>query len=181
MTSDQASNKVLGMTLAQTLGGPWTEAEIDAYLRPLEQASETLRQTEGGGEDLSDEWFDNMRRRWALVGSYLRTGRERARLSKRAAARRAGISEGLWRHLEAGEKKVQGVTVFPNPRSENLVAVAQAVALDPRPIFRAIGRASGPIPDFEPADDSLEARIDRLNYRDRRLVEQLVESMLKQP
>lgn len=88
---------------------------------------------------------------------------------------------GLWRHLEAGQKKLNGVTVLPNPRSENLVAAAQAVALDPRPIFQAIGRASGPIPEFEPADDSLQARIDRLNYRDRRLVGQLVESMLEQP
>ena len=169
------------LTLAQQLGGPWTPEAIDAYLRPLDLQDAVLRGAEEAGEDVGGDQYEVMEKRWALIGSYLRIGRERAHLSKRAAARRAGISEGLWRHLEAGVKQLHGVAVLPNPRSENLVAAAQAVGQDPRVIFRAIGRAAGPIPEFEPADDSLQARIDRLNYRDRQLVEQLVDSMLQQP
>lgn len=71
--------------------------------------------------------------------------------------------------------------VLPNPRSENLVAAAQAVGRDPRVMFRAIGRAAGPIPDFEPADNSLQARIDQLRHRDRQLIVGLVDSMIEHP
>lgn len=181
MADDMTFEAFQKLTLAQRLGGPWTPEAIDSHLRRLDLEDAALKAAERDGEEVGYELFQIMEQRWAFVGSYLRTGRERTHLSKRAAARRAGISEGLWRHLEAGVKQLHGVNVLPNPRSENLVAAAQAVGLDPRVIFRAIGRAAGPIPEFEPADESLQARIDQLSYRDRQLVEQLVESMLQQP
>lgn len=181
MAKELDGNAYLKLPLADRLPGPWTDEAIDGYLRPLDLNTEARLRDDPNGLDDYGDGFEDMQQRWAFVGSYLRTGRERTRLSKRAAARRAGISEGLWRHLEAGEKKLNGVTVLPNPRSENLVAAAQAVGVDPKAIFRAIGRTAGPIPEFEPADNSLQSRIDRLSYRDRQLVEQLIESMLQRP
>lgn len=64
-----------------------------------------------------------------------------ARLSKRAAAAKAGFSEGLWRQLEAGERRVSGdITVPMNTRDENLRAAALAVGLEPAVVFATVGR-----------------------------------------
>ena len=74
---------------------------------------------------------------WYFVGHRLYQGRKRFQISKREAARRAGISEALWRQLEAGGKELNGEVILPNPRPENLyaVAVAVAVAEDPALFF----------------------------------------------
>jgi transcriptional regulator with XRE-family HTH domain len=90
-------------------------------------------------DDLAEE-----QRRWLRVAEMLGSARRRRKLSKRAAARAAGFSEGLWRHLEEGVRLVYGQEVTPNPRDENLVGAATAVGIDPAELFAAVGRTWDP-------------------------------------
>jgi hypothetical protein len=53
-------------------------------------------------------------------------------LSKRAAAKRAGISEGRWRQITVGHMRVGGVEVPVNTKPETLEAMARAVSGEPR-------------------------------------------------
>lgn len=72
-------------------------------------------------------------------GRLLRGARETTGLSIRAAARGAGISEGLWRQLEKGQRGVGGGVVLPtNPRASTVRAAARAVDLD---LIRALEAA----------------------------------------
>ena len=90
---------------------------------------------------------------WLKVGRLLREAKERMRpkLSKREAAKRAGFSEGLWRHLEQGVRITYGVRVLPNPSDENLANAAYAVHLEPDEVFAAVGRQwVKPHPDWVP-------------------------------
>lgn len=78
---------------------------------------------------------------WEAVAQLLRDRRKAQGLSKRAAAKRAGFSEGTWRMLEVGHRQVAaGMTVPPNPTDENLEAAARALAIDPERIFVMVGR-----------------------------------------
>jgi len=111
---------------------------------------------------------------WRNLGWTLGQARQRMGLSKREAARRADLSDGAWRHLEAGSKQVYGRTVFPNPRPENLVAAAKAVGVAPAKLFDLVGREApadlvGPTPGQD-----LAAELARLRPEDRQLVEQLI-------
>lgn len=64
-------------------------------------------------------------------GRLLRDARETIGLSIRAAAREAGISEGLWRQLEKGQRGVGAGIVLPtNPRPSTVRAAARVVELD---------------------------------------------------
>jgi hypothetical protein len=83
--------------------------------------------------------------------------RARGNLSIRAAAKRAGISEARWRHIELGYQIASGGHKLPvNPRPENVVAVARAVDLDPAELFALMGRddfpplLSIPVPEVRP-------------------------------
>ena len=61
------------------------------------------------------------------LGQLLEAGRERASLSKRAAAKLAGISEGRWRQVVTGIQKAGDVNVPVNPRRNTVTAMANAV------------------------------------------------------
>lgn len=80
---------------------------------------------------------------WKEVGARIRAAREsvRPRLSARAAARQAGMSEGWWRQLERGERRLApGVTAPMNPKDADLDAACRVVGLDPTSIFELVGR-----------------------------------------
>lgn len=112
-----------------------------------------------------------------MIGRQLYMGRKKFQISKREAARRAWISEALWRQLEGGGHKLEPGIFLPNPRPENLVAAAMAVELDPVPFFEFLGRdAPAGVERF--AAGGFTIRFNQLNQRDQYIVIQLVESML---
>lgn len=107
---------------------PWRYANApDDNFEPDEEDFEDQRDP--------DELFDEHLGRWKAVGRELTEARLRLGISKREAARRADLSDGAWRHLEAGVKKAYGTMVLPNPRPENLIAAAKAVDLNPVILF----------------------------------------------
>jgi transcriptional regulator with XRE-family HTH domain len=125
------------------------------------------------GDEILAE-FERTKAAWQRLGYNLGRARERMGLSKREAARRAGLSDGAWRHLESGVKVVYGRTVLPNPRPENLVAAAKAVGLPPSKVFAIVGRKP-PAGAVEPtSEDQLAAEIRALRPEDRETVERLV-------
>jgi transcriptional regulator with XRE-family HTH domain len=115
---------------------------------------------------------------WRTVAETLGGARKRLRLSKRQAARRAGISEGTWRQLERGPTLVMNTLYINQTRPENLYAAAHAVGVDPKIIFDALMEEVPSGIDFTPFDDRLAKKISRLDVRDRDIVERLVDSML---
>lgn len=62
------------------------------------------------------------------LGDYLRE--RRGQMSKREAARRAGISETRWRHIEAGTQRVAGADIPITVRPDNVAAASRAVGAD---------------------------------------------------
>jgi transcriptional regulator with XRE-family HTH domain len=115
---------------------------------------------------------------WARIGRLLYQGRRSRQISKREAARRAGISEALWRLLEDGGRDVSGRLVLPNPRPENLLAATLAVGMDPQIVFEEADLELPSTFVTEMYDDRLAHKITQLSERDRTLVEKLVDSML---
>jgi len=112
--------------------------------------------------------------RWARLGATLGAARQALGLSKREAARRADLSDGAWRHLEAGQKLVYGKIVLPNPRPENLISATRAVGLRPEKLFHIVGM---PVPHADlntPSEDELAAEIRNFAPIDRQLVEHLI-------
>ncbi|MHB8505592.1 MAG: hypothetical protein ACYDEN_07720, partial [Acidimicrobiales bacterium] len=116
---------------------------------------------------------------WYRIGRLLCQGRKHAQISKREAARRARISEALWRLLENGGRDVNGTWMLPNPRPENLLAATLAVGIEPEHVFSEI--------DITPPthalrgiyDDRLAHKVGHLSDHDRYLVERLVDTMLQ--
>lgn len=117
-------------------------------------------------------------RAWHGIGRRLYLGRKHHQISKREAARRAGVSEALWRLLEDGGRMVDGRWVIPNPRPENLLGVVRAVGLNPESEFREADLPLPPSYVRETHDDRLAHKITHLSDRDRRIVERLVDAML---
>jgi hypothetical protein len=154
---------------AASLPGPWPDERVESVLAFFDEWRTPI-----------DRWDprDQARMHWAFIGSYLRTGREEERLSMRAAATRAGISDSLWRHLEAGERWIHGDLVFPNSSDRNLIAAAHAVYLDPRVILRTLGRPYHHLPRIGGPEDTLAPKLQRLNPRDRQIIERMIDSML---
>ncbi|HEV2928631.1 MAG TPA: helix-turn-helix domain-containing protein [Propionibacteriaceae bacterium] len=104
------------------------------------------------------------------VGALLERARRERRLSKRAAAQKAGFSEALWRQLEDGRRLINGVEVPANPRDDTLEAAARAVGLDPQAVFDAAQRDYVPLPDEVDRPESLSTYIeDRLAAIEERL------------
>lgn len=64
-------------------------------------------------------------------GSFIRAAREGKRLTIRAAAKAAGISEARWRQLEAGYQTVGGVRVPAVPKARTARLMADAVYVSP--------------------------------------------------
>lgn len=78
--------------------------------------------------------------KWEKLGALLAEHRIARGISKREAARLAGFSEGLWRHLEEGKRISYGHAILPNPRDDKLASAARAVGLDPAVAFEIVGR-----------------------------------------
>jgi transcriptional regulator with XRE-family HTH domain len=147
------------------------DTDSDAYEGPVD---DDPTPAEGEPTDLDDIEA----KAWHFLGRRLYQGRKRFQISKREAARRAGISESLWRQLEAGGREVAGRVVPPNPRPENLYAAIRAVDEDPTVLFADVGMQVPEGLDRPTSDDPLTVKIAHLNDRDRAVVTQLVDSML---
>lgn len=82
-----------------------------------------------------------------LLGPVLQDARERLGISKREAARRASISEQLWRRLETGYYTVQGERIPLTGRdgknkgasADTVRAAALAVGMDVREALALVG------------------------------------------
>ena len=130
--------------------------------------------TEEGRQALAT---DPERQAWAIIGRSLYLGRKSLQISKREAARRANISEALWRQLEGGGEMLTTGSFVPNPRNDNLVAAALAVNQDPAEFFERLGRD---VPDGIErfAGGGFTIRFNLLDDHDQAVVILLVESML---
>jgi transcriptional regulator with XRE-family HTH domain len=73
------------------------------------------------------------------LGHYLREKREAAGLSIRAAARKAGFSEGRWRQLERGYQPSGGERIPANPRPSTVVQAADALGADAEEALKVAG------------------------------------------
>lgn len=128
-------------------------------------------------------------RQWVEFGRWLVEQREERGLRRRDAARRAKISEALWRDLETGRKEaIGGIRLLPNPSQDVLERVAGALELPVEDVLARVGRATsarrrlGPATDTPKADDDgslLSMKLRRLSDRDRILVERLIDAMLE--
>jgi transcriptional regulator with XRE-family HTH domain len=132
-----------------------------------------------------DQEFDRQVEIWHSVGTALQHGRIRLGISMREAARRAGLSDGAWRHLEAGQKTSYGVIILPNPRTENLIAAARAVEINPTVLFDLAQRdlpaeyrqaATSP-PTSLSHDDGRSIPLEGLTESDIELIAALVERL----
>ena len=127
-------------------------------------------------------------RQWVEFGRWLVHQREERGLRRRDAARRAKISEALWRDLETGRKEaIGGIRLLPNPSQDVLERVAGALELPVEDLLSRVGRASStarvrlPAEHLRSEDDGslLAVKLRRLSDRDRVLVERLVDAMLE--
>ncbi|MDK8889213.1 helix-turn-helix transcriptional regulator [Corynebacterium ulcerans] len=94
------------------------------------------------------------------AGRLLQAAREQKGLSKRDAAKRAGISESRWRQIECGWKKTNGELIETRPTSLNLVKCAKAVGASPDNILVAAGMKRAPA--TKATRDDLHAVVDTL-------------------
>jgi transcriptional regulator with XRE-family HTH domain len=128
-------------------------------------------------------------RQWVEFGRWLVEQREERGLRRRDAARRAKISEALWRDLETGRKEaIGGIRLLPNPSQDVLERVASALELPVEDVLARVGRATAgrrrlsPTADVPKTDDDgslLSVKLRRLSERDRILLERLVDAMLE--
>ncbi|MGD0381080.1 MAG: helix-turn-helix domain-containing protein [Acidimicrobiales bacterium] len=126
---------------------------------------------------------------WVEFGRWLAEQREQRGLRRRDAARRAKVSETLWRDLETGRKEAIGaIRLLPNPSADVLERVAGALELPVEDVLARIGRPARPARSASatsgasrPDDDGslLAIKLRRLSPRDRALVERLVDAMLE--
>ena len=126
---------------------------------------------------------------WVEFGRWLVKQREEHGLRRRDAARRAKVSETLWRDLETGRKEAIGaIRLLPNPSADVLERVAGALDLPVDDVLARIGRpAHRPRPRRPSRVDSarseegalLAVKLRRLSERDRAVVERLVDAMLE--
>ena len=130
-------------------------------------------------------------RQWVEFGRWLAEQREQKGLRRRDAARRAKVTEAVWRDLETGRKEaIGGIRLLPNPSPAVLERVAAALEVPLEEVLARVGRSNGtrvtgpavdqgaPVPDTE--GSALAAKLRRLSDRDRSVVERLVEAMLEQ-
>src|SRR5580658_9626066 len=117
-------------------------------------------------------------RQWVEFGRWLVEQREERGLRRRDAARRAKISEALWRDLETGRKEaIGGIRLLPNPSHDVLERVAGALELPVEEVLARVGRATSArrlVSNTPKADDDgslLSIKLRRLSERDRALLE----------
>ena len=129
-------------------------------------------------------------KQWVEFGRWLAEQREQRGLRRRDAARRAKVSETLWRDLETGRKEAIGaIRLLPNPSADVLERVAGALDLPVEDVLARIGRPARPTRSSttaasgtsRPEDDGslLGVKLRRLSERDRALVEHLVDGMIE--
>jgi transcriptional regulator with XRE-family HTH domain len=82
------------------------------------------------------------------LGALLEEARTRKGLSKREAARQAGISEGRWRQVVTGIQKAGDVAVPVNPRANTVAAMARAVDVKAEVALAIAGFSDGEIARF---------------------------------
>jgi transcriptional regulator with XRE-family HTH domain len=127
---------------------------------------------------------------WVAFGKWLAEQREHKGLRRREAARRAKVSEAVWRDLETGRKQaIGGIRLLPNPSQAVLERVATALDVPLEEVLAKAGRStngsrparSGPDTSPRPDLDSstLGLKLRRLGDRDRIVVERLVDAMLE--
>ena len=130
-------------------------------------------------------------RQWVEFGRWIAEQREQRGLRRRDAARRAKISESLWRDLETGRKEaIGGIRLLPNPSADVLERVAAALEVPVADVLARIGRSTrdqrrvspatpgnGPRPEEDGSLFTMKVR--RLSERDRALVERLVDAMIE--
>jgi transcriptional regulator with XRE-family HTH domain len=139
------------------------------------------RNRHAGGVDESQQWVE--------FGRWLAEQREQRGLRRRDAARRAKVSETLWRDLETGRKEAIGaIRLLPNPSADVLERVAAALEVPVEDVLARIGRparqprSSSPRSGSTAVEDDgslLGVKLRRLSERDRALVERLVDGMLE--
>ena len=125
---------------------------------------------------------------WVEFGRWLAEQREQLGLRRRDAARRAKVSESLWRDLETGRKEAIGaIRLLPNPSADVLERVAGALEVPVEEVLGRIGRPARrprpavPAATARPEDDGslLSTKLRRLSERDRALVERVVDAMIE--
>ena len=127
---------------------------------------------------------------WVEFGRWLAEQREQRGLRRRDAARRAKVSEALWRDLETGRKEAIGaIRLLPNPSADVLERVAGALELPVEDVLARIGRPARP-PRAPTAGPATAPRPTTTGHcwrsscagcptRDRAVVERLVDAMLE--
>jgi len=109
---------------------------------------------------------------------------ERARgpLSKREAARLAGISEGRWRQVVTGVQKAGGMEIPANPRRKTVIAMANAVRADIDEALRLAGFEPAPADTTRTADDrdAMISDVAEAIRRDTALIEEARQHLLNQ-
>ena len=129
-------------------------------------------------------------RQWVEFGRWLAERHESRGLRRRDAARRAKVSEALWRDLETGRKEaIGGIRLLPNPSQDVLERVALALELPVEDVLARIGRpklrhgapTGGPSDDEAQEGDGslLTVKLRRLSERDRLIVERVVDVMIE--
>lgn len=123
--------------------------------------------------------------RWVAVGERLGEARRARRLTKRAAASRAGFSEITWRNLEQGARQAApGVLIPVSPRDETLEAAARAVDIDPAELFELAQRPYTELPAASTRTSEIEvdfnSKVARLPPEDQEYVLGLVERLLRE-
>ncbi len=130
-------------------------------------------------------------RQWVEFGRWLTEQREERGLRRRDAARRAKVSEALWRDLETGRKEaIGGIRLLPNPSHDVLERVAKALELPVEDLLARIGRPTvgqaGGAGALSHGDHRLEEdgsvlalKMRRLSERDRLIVERVVDAMIE--
>ena len=158
----------------------------------MSTAGQRSRLDSGGGNRHAgqvDELRQDESRQWVEFGRWLVEQREERGLRRREAARRAKISEALWRDLETGRKEaIGGIRLLPNPSQDVLERVAAALELPVEDVLARVGRAKAgrrapvPVAEGSKSDDEgslLSMKLKRLSDRDLILVERLVDGMLE--
>lgn len=100
-----------------------------------------------------DQWRE-------LVGTQIEQRREERRLSIRAAARLADVSESMWRQIESGRRQIGDTTQTVSPKPATTAAVCRALGWTVDSIDRMLNGgtpadADGGLPPFGP--DTLQA------------------------
>lgn len=103
----------------------------------------------------------------------------RGSLSKRQAARRAGISEGRWRQIVTGQQKAGGVVIPVNPRKDTVIAMAEAVGADVSDALVAAGFDPVDLPSQTSSSDAIVDTADAIR-NDPTLIDEAKQHLLNQ-